>query len=140
MKTPDGWNPMESAPKGRPILVLHVHESDDYYAGLDDGRAKLTPYGCHVESFSHVEDGPYVAEWGGADHEYDDMGRFYEWPDWWFQLRSDYECPLAPVGWLPIPGFTKPAKDTCKGCGAKGFHQSEHYPDRCDFCDNPDAD
>lgn len=138
METPDGLNPMSEAPKDRPILVVHVHEADPYYED-PDGK-NLSPYGCHVETFTHMEDGPYVAVWGGEDHEYDDLGRLYQWPDWWFVNDGDWESPLSPVGWLPIPGFTKPKDSTCVACGASGFPQSFRKANRCDFCDNPEAD
>jgi len=141
METPEGWNPMETAPKDRPILVLHCHEADPYHLGSGAGPDHLTPYGSHVEALSHSEDGPYVAAWGGDDSEWCEWKQMtLEWPAWWFINDGDWESPLSPIGWLPIPGFTKAQHEKCKGCGAQGFHQSNRKPYACDFCDNPDAD
>lgn len=134
MKTPEGWNPMENAPKDRPILVLHVHESDKFY----EGKGRLTAYGAHVEALSHIEDGPYVAAWGGEGWDFDEMNdRSTHVPPWWFVHDDDWESPLAPVGWLPVPGFTKAKGDSCPGCGLSGYYQSGRAPDKCDHCDPP---
>ncbi len=67
-----GWQPMDTAPKDRPILGLCRHDADPYTI---DGR-RLTPYGAHAEGLSHVADGLHVLEWGGgySGMEDDDIG------------------------------------------------------------------
>lgn len=138
METPEGWNPMDEAPKDRPILILHNAESDPYQ--LEDGE-ELTPYGCYAEIWSQPEDGPYVAVWQDSEHEWDEIsGRMLDYPGWWFVRDKALETPVAPVGWLPIPGFTRSVFDQCPSCKSTGFLKSDRRPDSCHFCANPDVD
>jgi hypothetical protein len=99
-----GWQPMETAPKDRPILGWCVHAADPYFIEPEgkDGRARLTLYGGHTEGLSHVSDGPHVIEWGGA---WDDRSHEYDggWmPEWWFRSDSEFEVTANPVLWMDI--------------------------------------
>jgi hypothetical protein len=103
------WQPIESAPKDRPILGWCVHDADPYFAGeTSDGRSYLTTYGGHCEGMSHVEDGPHVLVWGGA---YDDSTWEYPsqsgLPDWWFRHGSEFEEAANPIYWMEIPETPK---------------------------------
>ena len=95
-KVPDGWQPMDTAPKDRPILALCAHSADPYY--LDDGG--LTIYGAHAEGVGYAEDGLQLVEWGG-EYEDPDMGGGYI-PAWWFVLHSGFEKVANPVCWREI--------------------------------------
>lgn len=101
-----GWRTdFENAPQdGTPILVWHVHDSDPYY---EEDTNRLTVFGAHFEGmgFAHP-DGPCVAVWGGAYHEDvsgEGWGPYVDIPNWWFLKGDDFETPLAPVKWMPIP-------------------------------------
>lgn len=135
---PDGWGPMDTAPKDRPILTLNNHEAGPLTE--DEGKT-LTAYGTYSEMFGASNLGPIVAHWGGEDCEYDGMsGTLYQYPNWWFEDPDTWEAPLYPIAWKPIDGFTKKTDELCEGCGSIGFPASKRYPNRCDFCDNPGVD
>lgn len=93
------WQPMETAPRDRPILAWCDHASDSYVEDVLSGR--LTPYAAHAEGLGHAVDGYQVVEWGGGYHDPD--GEMM--PDWWFVAGSGFECPASPIRWtnLPLP-------------------------------------
>lgn len=99
--------PMDTAPKDRPILVLHDHEADTYVDPNDGNRLSL--YAAHYEGLSHVGGKCFcVAVWGGGFDE-----STYEYPgaslpDWWFQDGSEHEVAVNPVGWVDINLEIKP--------------------------------
>jgi len=98
------WQPIETAPKDRPILGWCVHDADPYFIEPEgkDGRSRLTLYGGHTEGLSHVSDGPHVIEWGGAwdDSTHEHSGGWM--PDWWFRSDSEFEVAANPVLWMDI--------------------------------------
>lgn len=99
------WQPVETAPKDRPILGWCVDGADP---GIDrDGRC--SPYRAHAEGLSHVEDGPHVLEWGGEYSESDwESGTSCYIPAAWFQYGSEFEIAANPTHWMPIPEGPKP--------------------------------
>lgn len=114
------WQPIETAPKDRPIWVYHDHNADPYEANQptslpcilmpdlntpDDGRL-LTAYGAWAESVSYKSTpGQCVAVWGGGYYESgDEYGwRGYMMPDWWFEAGSEFEVALSPTHWMEKP-------------------------------------
>lgn len=97
--------PLESAPKNRPILAYCNHEADPYTVHPDGKR--LTLYAAHYEGLSHAPTGFHIIEWGGA---FDDSTPEYSGaslPDWWFVAGSSFEVAANPILWTdlpPIPG------------------------------------
>ncbi len=100
MKIPEGFQPIETAPKDRPIVGLCIHEADPY---TEDGGRTLTVYGAHCEGLSHVPDGLHVIEWGGEYLEQDFTGATFSIPAWWFRSGSDFEEVANPVAWMDLP-------------------------------------
>jgi hypothetical protein len=94
---------MQTAPKDRPILVWHDHDSDPYY-GEDESH--LTVYGAHCEGMTTRPGKGYcVAVYGGGvdqDESGEGWGPWTYIPDWWFDAYSEFEIPLAPLGWAEL--------------------------------------
>jgi hypothetical protein len=98
---------MSEARRDRPILVWHDHDSDPYYESLgplEEGR--LTVYGAHCEGLGYRRDkGYFVAVWGGGVDDDESGAGWGPWthiPDWWFEDHSEFERPLAPVGFVDL--------------------------------------
>ena len=97
------WQPIHTAPKNGPILVMHKHSEPAMWEEPIAG--KLSRYGSALEGLGPIlPDGPHVAEYGGG---YFDEG----WPggfrdvyvsDWWYQFGSEFERPLNPKKWKRI--------------------------------------
>lgn len=93
------WQPIETAPKDRPILAWCDHEADPYF---EEDSGRLTLYGGHAEGLSHAPTGYHIVEWGGAyEDSWEDGGAHM--PDWWFVVGSDFECAANPTHWMPLP-------------------------------------
>lgn len=89
------WQPIDTAPKDKPILGWCVHKADPYY---EEGGDRLTIYGAHAEGLGAVPDGPHVLEWGGEYSEDD-----WTIPNWWFRYGSDFLEVANPTHWMPMP-------------------------------------
>lgn len=96
------WQPIETAPKDKPILAWCDHEADPYVDDEKSGR--LTIYGAHAEGLSHADTGLHILVWGGG---YDDRSYFEpnggNLPDWWFVAGSEFECAANPTHWMALP-------------------------------------
>ena len=117
------WQPMETAPKdGTAIVVLHKHDSDPYY---EEDSNRLTPFGAHYEGLGNkFRDGPCVAVWGGEYNEDvsgEGYGPFITTPDWWFLDDDEWETPLAPIGWVPLPSNAKVSGAGTASAGLTGY-------------------
>jgi hypothetical protein len=95
------WQPIETAPKDKPILAWCDHEADPYVEDEEAGR--LTLYAAHGEGLSYAETGYHIIEWGGAfdDSTYEYQGASL--PDWWFVVGSEFEVTANPTHWMPLP-------------------------------------
>jgi hypothetical protein len=90
------WQPIETAPKDKPILAWCDHEADDYVA--DEVKGTLTLYAAHYEGLSHAPTGRHIIEWGGGWSDDDAC-----LPDWWFVAGSEFEVAANPTHWMPLP-------------------------------------
>jgi len=96
------WQPIETAPKNKPILAWCKHDADPYVEDAQTGR--LTTYGAHCEGLSYASDGYNVVEWGGETSEYGDYNELlYIIPGWWFVVESEFEVAANPTHWMPLP-------------------------------------
>lgn len=135
-----GWQPIETAPKDKPIVGWCVHSADPYWAS----ETHLTTYGAHAEGLGHADDGPNIIVWGGEYHENDwESGVNAHIDAWWFVDGSDWEKPANPTHWMPLPADpsaqeTKPESHYCidcndahdpRTCGALGPSQKASAPD-----------
>lgn len=104
MSYPD-LQPIDAAPKDRPILAWCDHEADPIVKNQETGG--LTLYGAHGEGLSYAPTGWHIVEWGGgwSDSEEDGGGWL---PDWWFVAGSEFEVAANPVAWTELP--EKPVK------------------------------
>ncbi len=102
------WQPIETAPKDREIIVWNKAKGSDPRCGycecFDEAQAyprgRLCLYHGHAEGLSAGEDGLQIAVWGGG---WDDSSHEYSgpWmPDWWFRKDSEFEVALNPTHWL----------------------------------------
>lgn len=109
------WQPIETAPRDRPILGLCVHKADPYF---NQSVQRLTIYGAFCEGGSHVIDGPHIIEWGGAwdDRSYEEPNAG-SLPDWWFRYGSDFEETANPIAWMPIPEYENLLRQKQEGEG-----------------------
>lgn len=99
------WQPIETAPKDKPILVWFDHDADPYQA--DD--EKLTDYACHAEGGDFLSgNGIAIARWCEGWHE-DDGWESANPPYWmpamwcaWF--NGDYADQVVnALFWVPLP-------------------------------------
>lgn len=94
------WQPMETAPKDRPIVAMCKEECSGELCGKD---GRLCLYHAHSEGMSCVGTGYAIVEWGGEwdDRTYDNPNAGYL-PDWWFRVGSDFEEAANPICWKPL--------------------------------------
>ncbi len=100
------WQPIETAPKDKPILAWCDHEADPYV--LDGVKGTITLYAANYEGLSHAPTGWHIVEWGGA---FDDSTWEYRGAsllDWWFVCGSEFEVAANPTHWMPLPSPPAP--------------------------------
>lgn len=102
------WQPMETAPKDRPILAWCEDDCKDPHCAAssraEESSRNLCLYHAHAEGMLSVDDGYAIVEWGGAwdDRTWEDMGAGHL-PDWWFRVGSEFEEAANPVAWAELP-------------------------------------
>ena len=98
------WQPIETAPKKVDILVWFDHDADTYHDPNRPGY--LTDYAAWADSGDFMDgSGVCVAKWFPQRWEsVDEYGGGYWLPAWWFALQmGDYEYPVNPTHWMPLP-------------------------------------
>lgn len=97
----DGWQPIETAPKGKPVLVHYTNE-------LGKGRTIKAYY---VERFTE-ESSPDSEndEYNEADDTYYTLPGWYEMIDNWDEYSSVF-VHHDPIHWMPIPASPTPGKE-----------------------------
>ena len=98
------WQPIETAPRDRDILVFYDNDADPYYDHSDP--SKLTDYAAWADGGDFMDGrGVCIARWCAQHWEStDEYGSGYWLPAWWFALEADdYERVVNPTHWVPIP-------------------------------------
>jgi len=99
------WQPIETAPKDRDILVWYDHDADPYQDPQNPDH--LTDYAANAEGAEFLEgSGVTVAKWQPKQWEaQDEYGGGFWLPAGWFS-RGDfqhYEVVCNAVAWMPLP-------------------------------------
>ena len=99
------WQPIETAPKNKPILVWYDHDADPYH---DANSGKLTDYACHAEGGDFLSGkGVTIAKWSEGWHESEGWESPVEycmpavWSAWFNGDYADHVC--FPLFWQPLP-------------------------------------
>lgn len=99
------WQPIETAPKDRDVLVWYDHDADPYRD--PDNPNRLTDYAAWAESGDYlVGRGIAVAKWTPQFWESTgDYGEGYWMPPVWAVPGSDrsYAVVCNPTHWMPLP-------------------------------------
>lgn len=98
------WQPIESAPRDRDILVWFDHDADPYQD--PDNPHLLTDYAAWADGGDFLDGkGIAVAKWQPPHFEAEDeYGTGYWMPAYWFaREHDDYERVVNPVAWMPLP-------------------------------------
>ena len=98
------WQPIETAPKEKDILVWYDNEADSYYC--PENPSKLTDYAAWADGGPFMDgSGICIAKWHESFWEsVDEYGGGYWLPAYWFAHQGDdYECVVNPTHWMPLP-------------------------------------
>lgn len=109
------WQPIETAPKDKDILVWFEHDADPYQD--PDDHSRLTDYAANAESGDFLDGcGFAIAKWCPQQWESEDYyGSGYWLPSGWFS-RGDfagYEAVCNPTHWMPLPEPPTPTASQC---------------------------
>ena len=100
-----GWQPIETAPKNKDVLVWYDHEADPYQ---DPARPdRVTDYACWAEGGGFLDgQGRAIARWCPEHWEsVDEYGGGYFMPAAWFAAENDdYERVCNPTHWWDFGG------------------------------------
>lgn len=98
------WQPIETAPKDRDILVWFDHDADPYFEQNDSHR--LTDYAANAEACGYLQGRGYaIAKWMPPEFEAtDEYGSGFEIPAGWFSRGDygDYENACNALRWTPL--------------------------------------
>lgn len=99
------WQPIETAPKDRAVLIFYNHAADSYFE--PGGNNILTAYATHAESGDFLDGiGICIARWCDGWFEAEDMyGSGYHMPGFWFEwLDRDFGDRVCnATHWMPLP-------------------------------------
>lgn len=101
------WQPIETAPKDRPILVWFDHDQDNYEDPENPG--KLTPYACYADGGDFFQgSGVTIAKWSDEWWENDgweSAGPGYFMPGVWSAwFNGDFaDHVVNALFWMPMP-------------------------------------
>lgn len=99
------WQPIETAPKDKDILVWFDHDADPYQD--QENPMMLTDYGANAESGEYLDGrGATIARWQPQLWEADDEYGGGHWlPAGWFSRGdfSHYEIVCNATHWQPLP-------------------------------------
>lgn len=96
------WQPIETAPKDRDILVWFDNSADPYNEPSNESR--LTDYAAWAEGGYFMDgEGICTAKWHDRHWESEDEYGSGHWmPAWWFAKQcDDYEYVVNPTHWMP---------------------------------------
>ncbi len=100
----DKWQPIETAPKDKDILVWYSHSADPYQH--PDNPDKLTDYAAWAEGGDFLNgEGICIVHWfEGIWENTDEYGSGYWLPAYWFAKEKDeYIRVVNPTHWMPLP-------------------------------------
>jgi hypothetical protein len=98
------WEPIETAPKDRDVLVWYDHEADPYQD--PHNPKKLTNYAAWAVGGDFLDGkGIAIARWMPRFWEsVDEYGSGYWLPEAWFAKENDdYERVCNATHWMPLP-------------------------------------
>ena len=102
------WQPINTAPKDRDVLVWYDHDADPYQD--TDIPYKLTDYGTWTERGDFLDGkGICIAKWHDRYWEpVDEYDAGYWLPAAWFAAENDdYARVVNPTHWMPLPEAPK---------------------------------
>lgn len=100
------WQPIESAPRDKPVLVWYDHDADPYQHPEKEGL--LTDYATHAEGGDFLSGiGICIAQWNEGYHEsegWESDISYWMPPVWLAQLDGDNtDYAVNPTHWIPLP-------------------------------------
>lgn len=101
------WQPIETAPKDRPVLVWFDHDADTYQD--PDNPNKLTAYACHADGGDYMTGaGVVIAKWSEGWEESDGWesanGSYWMPAVWSAWFNGDYaDHVVNALYWMPLP-------------------------------------